>query len=345
MFEYVKPNGFTGKYDIHEYDFSGAKIKVSYSNDPILTEKYRPRILEDLVLPKEIKNRVAYIIEQQNIPNIIFYSSNGGTGKDSIISVLTAQVKMEMYSINCSLDRGLDIVRDEIYTFVRKRSFTGFRKVCYLTEIGGMSKTALDSLKVIVEEFSHYASFVLSTNTLSSIPQPLLTRFEVHDLSIIPSEERKSLARETLLRLIGICNKEGIKEDTQALSKLIIRYFPYYRELLIALQKSVINGIIQTSEDASLEHLNRFINVINRKDYVELVKLGREVNVYSILTQIKERYYHDFINDPSMYVTLIPAMEELNRAIQMRVPFLEISFVKFGADLMTGDVKIKEQKE
>lgn len=339
--QYIKPNGHRSNYEV--IDNGTMKISVDASETHILAEKYRPRIVEDLILPSQLQAKVEDIIKTQKIPNLLFYSTNGGTGKDSILSVIKAQVPLTMLTINASVDRSIEIVRTKIMQFVATPSMDGTRKVCYLTEAGGMTSIAMDSLKALIEDYSGRVSFVMTTNSLNNLTQPLMTRFEFVDLNNIPKEERNSLAMKTFQRLGCILTNENVEFSNEDLGKLLVRFFPSYRELMNAMKKSIIDGKLRVEDSISSSVVNDVIEAINSEDFEACVKISEVMNVHSFAQEMNRLHYIGLLESPISFVAFIPALNELQQSISKAVPFLNVSFSLFCLNLIKAKVKLKKQ--
>jgi len=339
--EYIKPNGHRSNYEVVEHN--GMKISVDAAETHILAEKYRPRIVDDLILPEALLSKVADIIKTQKIPNLLFYSSNGGTGKDSILSVIKAQVPLTMLTINASVDRSIEIVRTKIMQFVATPSMDGTRKICYLTEAGGMTAIAMDSLKALIEDYSGRVSFVMTTNSLNNLTQPLMSRFEFVDLNNIPKEERNALAMKTFQRLGCILTNENVEFSNEDLGKLLVRFFPSYRELMNAMKKSIIDGKLRVEDSISASVVNDVIDSINAEDFEACVKMSESINVHSFAQEMNRLHYAGLLETPVAFVAFIPALNELQQSISKAVPFLNVSFALFCLNLIKAKVKLKKQ--
>ena len=49
----------------------------------LFSQKYRPNRIADLILSEDIKETLQSFVEQKDLPNFIFHSTSGGTGKTS----------------------------------------------------------------------------------------------------------------------------------------------------------------------------------------------------------------------------------------------------------------------
>jgi len=126
---YIDVNGFNKYYEVVE-DL-GIKVSADYGEE-IWAERYRPRIVDDLVIEDDKLARVEEYIKKGDVGNILFYSVNGGSGKDSIVSVLNNNIDSEIKVINASMYRNVSDVKDKIMSVVSTNSMSGDTKWIYL---------------------------------------------------------------------------------------------------------------------------------------------------------------------------------------------------------------------
>ena len=339
MVEYIKPNGTTSKYEVKEFD----GISFSYDmSEPLWAERYRPRIINDLILPQHIENTVKEIIKTKSIPNLLFYSATGGTGKDSIINVLSAQLDVTMLTINASLERGIDVIKNKVTNFAVSNSVDGTHKVLYLTEAGGLTNLALDSLKSLIEEHSSRVSFIMTTNSMNNITHALQSRFQYFDMNTLPVEERKELAIKTYKRIIAILKNENIDFDPRDVQVLMKRYFPSFRELMFALQQNVHNKKLEITKDETVSLLNDVIKYINNGNYQSLVSISEKINYTNFSIEMNNRLSQGLLKDLSYIPGFIDALNRFQDSIVKRVPFLNISFLVFCNELIKSGIKLNE---
>ena len=90
-------------------------------------EKYRPNSLDDLIAHEEIIQILNKLIDNNQLPHLLFHGPPG-TGKTSTIIACAKKMYGEHYSsmtleLNASDDRGIDVVREQI------KEFAGTRKL------------------------------------------------------------------------------------------------------------------------------------------------------------------------------------------------------------------------
>jgi replication factor C subunit 3/5 len=162
-------------------------------------EKYRPTVLNDIVLDPLNKSIIDRIIETNHFPNILLYGPPG-TGKTTTIINLVnnyqkkhgQQNKGLMIHLNASDERGIDIIRSQIYQFVNSNSlFNNGMKFVILDEVDYMTKNAQQALKNLLHNFNHVVRFCLICNYISRIDESLQNEFilirfnQLPDLDII----------------------------------------------------------------------------------------------------------------------------------------------------------------
>lgn len=177
-------------------------------------EKYRPATLDDLVSHKDIIDTIKRYISLGELPHLLFYGP-AGTGKTSTILALAKQMytPSEMrgcvLELNASDDRGIDIVRDEIQTFVSTQTLHKKAvKLIILDEADAMTTDAQNALRRIIEQYTATARFCFICNYLSKIipaVQSRCTRFRFGPLS----------NEQMMPRLEHVIEKENVQIDQE----------------------------------------------------------------------------------------------------------------------------------
>jgi len=243
------------------------------TNDLFLwVEKFRPKFIDDCVLPKELKDTFKAIIKQGEIPNLIL-SGPPGCGKTTVAKALCSELGADILFINGSDESGIDVLRTKIRIFASSKSFTGAKKVVLLDEADYLNpQSTQPALRAFIEEFSENCSFILTCNFKNKIIEPLHSRCSVINFTISQGE-RKTIAKEMFLRLTKILKQENVEYDEKVLSQVLLKYFPDFRRLLGELQRfanthgSITEGIL--SMNTSLDVPGLF-KVLKSKNYPEL---------------------------------------------------------------------------
>src|ERR1700735_3025868 len=124
------------------------------------TEKYRPRVVGDCVLPDHIKEKFQAFAIKGDIPNSIL-TGPSGLGKTSVAIAALEESGRDYIKINSKLKRGIDTIRDEMMQFATTMSFNEGRKYIVLDEADGMLTDAQGALNGFFEEYAANCGFFL----------------------------------------------------------------------------------------------------------------------------------------------------------------------------------------
>ena len=239
------------------------------SDEFLWVEKYRPKTIEDCVLPSEIKK--TFFDLKGEIPNMIL-SGTAGTGKTTVARALCEQVGADWIIINGSEESGIDVLRTKIKNFASTVSLGGGNKVVILDEADYLNpQSTQPALRGFIEEFHKNCRFILTCNFKNRIIQPLHSRCTVIDFKIPPSE-RPRLASVFMARLMTILTEEGIKFNTDVLQELVIKYFPDFRRTINELQRYGTSGEIDVGilSNVQEESLNELMSHLKTKRFTDM---------------------------------------------------------------------------
>jgi replication factor C subunit 3/5 len=160
-------------------------------------EKYRPTKFDDIVL--EPMNRTIFqrILEKDYFPNLLFYGPPGTGKTTTIINLIHSYQKKNnqvskgtIIHLNASDERGIDIIRNQIYQFVRtKNLFETGLKFVILDEVDYMTKNAQQAMKILLQTSSQNVRFCLICNYISKIDESLKNEFISIRFNQLPKNE------------------------------------------------------------------------------------------------------------------------------------------------------------
>ena len=299
----------------------------------IWAEKYRPKILKDLVLPKDYLLKFKSFIEKKEIPNLGLWGSPG-IGKDSLTNVIVNYLNTDTLIINGSKENGIDVVRYQIDEFARQVPQKGKFKLIVISEFDMFTYNAMTSLRYLIEETSSNARFIVSGNYKEKIIDPILNRFYNIDFDMIFQEQKyfEELRKRAIKRCTSILDNENIEYDKDDVTKVVNILYPSIRQMLIFLQNNIVDGKLVINE-LPLDFNSELIKVIEDGDYsiirdfVDRKVTNEEIlfkTIYeNIIEMVDEDRILDFvkmINDyqDSVYMAKVKKIPLLAMLLEMR---------------------------
>ena len=242
-------------------------------NEFLWVEKYRPKTINDCILPDTLKQTFQEFVNQDNIPNLLL-SGGPGVGKTTVAKAMLTEINADYIVINGSMNGNIDTLRNEIKDFASTMSFSNSRKYVILDEADYLNpQSTQPALRNFMEEFSKNCGFILTCNFKNRIIEPLHSRCSVVEFGI-PKPDRPKVASQFFKRILDILEKENVENNSKVVAKMIESYFPDFRRVLNELQRysaigKIDTGILANTGDASIEDL---LNHIKAKSFNEMRK-------------------------------------------------------------------------
>ena len=232
-------------------------------------EKYRPRHIQDCVLPEEVKKQFSQFVSKKEIPNLLL-SGTAGTGKTTVAKALCNELGCDYIVINGSDEgRQIDTLRTKIRQFASAVSFEGKTKVVILDEADYMNRESVQpALRGFIEHFAENCRFIFTCNYSNRLIDPLHSRTTVIDFKLAPSD-RPVLAANFMERMKYILNTEGIEYSEKVLAELLMKYFPDYRRVINELQRYSAGGTIDEGILSNFKEVNAkaLLDSLREKDW------------------------------------------------------------------------------
>ena len=236
-------------------------------------EKYRPKTVDECILPTELKKTFTEFVKDQHIPNLIL-SGSAGTGKTTIAKAMVEEIGSTWMLINGSEESGIDVLRTKIKNFASTVSLEGGRKYIILDEADYLNpQSTQPALRGFMEEFHKNCGFILTCNYKNRLIEPLQSRCSNIDFTI-RNGERIKLAKLFFERVQDILNKEQIKFEPKAIAELINKYFPDWRRCLNELQRYSTSGQIDAGilVNLSSENIKELVSFMKAKEFTNVRK-------------------------------------------------------------------------
>ena len=209
----------------------------------LFVEKYRPKIIEDCILPEGLKETFKKIVDKGELPNMMFTGS-AGVGKTTVARALCNELDLDYMMINGSEDGNIDTLRGKIKQFASTISLHGGQKVVILDEADYLNpQSTQPALRGFIEEFSSNCRFILTCNFKNRIIDPLHSRCSIYEFNL---GNKAVMAEQFMSRLRFILDSESIIYDNAVIAELIMKYIPDWRRVINECQRYGMSGHIDT---------------------------------------------------------------------------------------------------
>jgi len=268
----------------------------------IWVEKYRPKTIEDCILPDNIKKTFKDFLSKGEIPNMLL-AGPPGVGKTTVAKALCNELGVDFYVINGSDEgRFLDTVRNNAKNFASTVSLTSEakHKVIIIDEADNTGNDVQLLLRAFIEEFAGNCRFIFTCNYKNKILEPLHSRCAVIEFGI-RGKEKQQIAAAFFQRINDILEQEKIEADKKVLVQLINKHFPDWRRVLNECQRYSVGGKIDSGILAAFSDVavNDLIKNLKAKNFPEVRKWVNN-NMDNDTSVLFRRIYD------SLYESLVP---------------------------------------
>ena len=238
-------------------------------------EKYRPKTIDDCILPETIKKTFQAFLETGEIPNLLL-SGPPGIGKTTVARALCESLGADYIVINGSDEgRFLDTVRNQAKNFASTVSLqqTGTHKIIIIDEADNTTHDVQLLLRANIEAFYKNCRFIFTCNYKNKILEPLHSRCAVVDFTI-NGGTKPTIAAAFFKRLNDILDKERVEADKKVLAELVNKHFPDWRRVLNECQRYSVSGRIDAGILATFSDVkvNDLIKNLKEKNFSEVRK-------------------------------------------------------------------------
>jgi len=269
-------------------------------------EKYRPTAFDDIVLDQSNRTVFQNILKTGYFPNLLFYGPPG-TGKTTTIMNLISEYN-KMYNpgskgsvihLNASDERGIDIIRNHIYQFVRSNSFFNKGlKFVILDEVDYMTKNAQHALKYLLQTSLYNVRYCLICNYISKVDDSLKNEFICIRFNQLPKTDI-----HTFMRHIAV--QENIQMDDAMIEQIQAMYNSDIRSMINFIQLHQNHDGLQTTIITSTlwENMKQTLECedgVNIHEYIQQISMQYNIDKKTV---IKQYYNYIIRNHPERMTT------------------------------------------
>ena len=255
----------------------------------------------------------------EHFPNLLFYGPPGTGKTTSIINLIKSYQdkgnrKNLMIHLNASDERGIDIIRNQINSFVNSKSlFNDGMKFVILDEVDYMTKNAQIALRYLLQDYKSNVRFCLICNYISRIDEALQNEFVrlrfnqlpeneiIHFLNIINEKEKLNYNTDTIQLIQKLFNSD---------IRSMINYMQSNEQIIHnkkIIQTDLWDNITTNMKDKSLKYNIEFITNVSNEYNVEKKNIIKNYLNY-IIRYNKELLSSEFLQ----FVENIMHVTELN---------------------------------
>ena len=259
-------------------------------------EKYRPTKFDDIVLDETNREIFNNILSSGYFPNLMFYGPPG-TGKTTTIINLINEYnvtynpdsKGSVIHLNASDERGIDIIRNQIFQFVKTNSFfSNGIKFVILDEVDYMTKNAQHALKYLLQTSTFNVRYCLICNYISKVDESLKNEFICIRFNQLPTNSIHQFIQE-------IVNNEELEITMETIEQIQKMHNSDIRSMINFIQlhqngNGIESNIITTSIWIKLKEIIEDINSDDIQKYIHDISITYNVDKKTIIKQ-----YYDYI--------------------------------------------------
>ena len=251
----------------------------------LFVEKYRPKKLDDLVLPENYKKDFIKCIEKKEIGNLLL-SGSPGSGKTALSRILCSKEGIifnredNVLELNGSAKetRSINYVNEVIEPYLKIPPAKPDKyKIVFIDEADFLTEASFSALRHVIEKYSGHARFIFTCNYISKIPEAIQSRFQHYTFKQMPVEFVSDYCK-------NILNTEKITFEEKDLKFVIDGLYPDIRRIVNTLQKCSLSEKLVTDRNISLSSEKTIIS--NVVEIISFIQSGEDHKINGVINNL-----------------------------------------------------------
>ena len=239
----------------------------------VLARKYRPQTFSQLIGQEPMVRTLANAIERDRLAHAFLMTGVRGVGKTSTARLIAKALNcigpdgqggptidpcgvcepcvaiaegrhIDVIEMDAASHTGIDDIR-EIIEAVRYAAVSARYKIYIIDEVHMLSKAAFNGLLKTLEEPPAHVKFLFATTEVDKLPVTVLSRTQRFDLRRIPADMLQD-------HFAGICAKEGVEAEEEALALIAAAAEGSVRDGLSILDQAIAHADMESGEGTTL---------------------------------------------------------------------------------------------
>ncbi|MDR1488709.1 MAG: DNA polymerase III subunit gamma/tau [Holosporales bacterium] len=253
----------------------------------VLSRKYRPHRLEDLIGQQVLFETLKNCIDSSKIPHAFIFHGIRGIGKTTVARIIARCLNcdtgitsspcgeckscramdidnhLDVMEIDAASRTGVDDIRD-IIDSSQYAPVTGRFKIFIIDEVHMLSKSAFNALLKTLEEPPDHVKFIFATTEINKVPDTVISRCMMFNL--------RPVSKETIMEHVKkISEFENVTIDNEAAELIATEAEGSVRDSLSILQQAMMLAIDKPS--ITREIVTEMIGGAKNSDIEELLNL------------------------------------------------------------------------
>jgi replication factor C small subunit len=264
----------------------------------MLSEKYRPKRLDEIVGQEHVVKHLREIIARRERVHMLFYGPPG-CGKTSVAHAYASELGVPIIELNASDERGIQVVREKI----KRIAFTAGEKIILLDEADSITDDAQHALRRIMEKAEKAGTtFILTANEEWKIIDPIKSR-----CAIFPF--RKLTKEEVLSVIVRVLKSEGVAIKLTDDMRQALLFLVDYVDGDLRKALNILETLITSNKTITVENIKMLLPPQIASSIIELALGGR---VEEAVKTLEDLYLQSKLNVPTVVDELYKAIKVAN---------------------------------